>query len=106
VPRGPADRPIAPVDAESASLRAALRQAQERGAAPATPGHTPEPDRPGHATRVEETRSAEGPRAPERNRGARSFVLGRKRDRKKRPEAAGERARDPGRRGRKVDTLG
>jgi len=106
VPKGPADRPIAPVDAETAALRAALRQAQERGASPVSPGHTPEPDRPGHATRVEETRSAEGPRAPERYRGARSFAPPRKRDRKKRQEPAAERARDPGRRGRRVDTLG
>jgi len=106
VPKGPADRPITPVDPEEAALRAALRQAQERGAAPVSPGHAPEPERPGHAVRVEETRSAEGPLPPERHRGARSFALSRKRDRKKRPETAGERARDPGRRGRRLDTLG
>ncbi len=106
MPKGPADRPIAPVAPEAAALQAALRQAQERGAAPVSPGPTPEPERPGHTARVEETRSADAPRAVDRNRGARSFTLSRKRDRKKREDPAGERARDPGRRGRRVDTLG
>lgn len=106
MPRGPADRPIEPVDPEAAALRSALRRAQEQGAAPVSPGHAPEPDRPGHASRVEQTQSIDGPRPPDRYRGARSFALSRKRDRKKRAETAPERPRDPGRRGRRVDTLG
>jgi len=36
-----------PADADSAALGAALRQAQERAAAPVPPGPAPQPDRPG-----------------------------------------------------------
>ena len=101
--RSPSERPVPPVDSDSAALEAALRQAQERAAAPVSPGHVPEPERPGPAVRVKETEPARGATVQGRSRGARSHVLQRKGRRKRDESSAGKAAPDPRGRGGRVD---
>jgi len=103
VPRGPADRPVPPPDAESAALEAARRQAQERASAPVSPGSVPEPDRPGLASRVKEPEPVRGATVQGRTRGARSYVLQKKGRRKPDGSSAGKAAPDPRGRGGRVD---
>jgi hypothetical protein len=103
VPRGPSDRPVPPVPSDSAALEAALRQAQERAAAPVSPGSVPEPERPGLAPRVKGTEPVRGATVQGRTRGARSFVLHRKGRRKRDEPSAGKAVPDPRGRGGRVD---
>ena len=103
MPRSPSERPVPPVDSDRAALEAALRQAQERAAAPVSPGRVPEPERPGPAVRVKEAEPARGATVQGRTRGARSHVLQRKGRRKRDEPSAGKAAPDPRGRGGRVD---
>lgn len=103
MPRGPADRPVPPADADPAALDAALRQARERAAAPVPPGSVPEPERPGPATRVRQTAPVRGATVQGRTRGAQSHVLQKKGRRKRDEPSAGKAAPDPRGRGGRVD---
>jgi len=103
VPRSSSDRPLPPVDPDSAALEAVLRQAQERAAAPGSPGFVPEPVRPGLPTRVKGTAPIRGATVQGKNRGARSHELQRKGRRKRDESSAGKAAPDPRGRGGRVD---
>ena len=92
-----------PVDPDSAALEAAMRQAQERAAAPVSPGPVPEPLRPGLPTRVQGTAPVRGATVQGRTRGARSHELQRKGRRKRDESSAGKAAPDPRGRGGRVD---
>jgi len=103
VPRGPLDRPLPPVESDPAALEAALRQAQERAAAPGSPGPVPVPERPGLSTRVKGTAPVRGAVVQGRTRGARSFDLQKKGRRKRDESSAGKPAPDPRGRGGRMD---
>jgi hypothetical protein len=105
VPKGPSDRPVSPADAEAGALQAALRQAQERGAAPVAPGHAAEPDTPDHVSVVEPSQALDEATIRGQNRGAHSFVLA-KEEKKPQEVPAGEPSPDPRGKGTTLDTQG
>ena len=92
-----------PVDSDRAALEAAMRQAQERAAAPVSPGRVPKPERPGLTSPVKGVAPARGAIVQGRTRGARTHGLQRKGRRKRDESSAGKAAPDPRGRGGRVD---
>lgn len=82
---------------------AARRQAQERGAAPVSPGGAPQPKAPLRPTEVEETAPITGARVRAGGRGARTFES-RKGKKKTKDAPSGEASPDPRGKGTNLDT--
>jgi hypothetical protein len=102
VSRGPADRPIRSSD-EDAALQAAMRQAAERGAAPASAARAPDPDPPASGGRVAETAPVRAVTGVPRQRAARSFVLSKVQKKGKKDSPEREKLSDPRGRGSVLD---
>ena len=104
MPKGPSDRPIPSSDPEAVAIEAALRRAQERGTAPAAPGHAPAPDSPETSSTVEQTEAVGGATVQAESRGAHSFILRKKEEKKQEDLASGEDSPDPRGKGTTLDT--